>query len=168
MKSSKNSWLFNTSYFSYSYLPKLLDIGIRLNTRQNYWDDGNNADGDGWSSACSQEQGWTWTGGSATDSDTWTEKCGDGVRFNKDSNYWDDGNNVDGDGWSSLCSVESNWKCSRGNLYKISLITLTKNRYFLYHKILFWNCKFFNIICFPIKNKLISNNSFSITKLKLY
>jgi cysteine-rich repeat protein len=33
-----------------------------------------------------------------------------------DSNYWDDGNSIDGDGWSSTWAVESGWSCSGGDL----------------------------------------------------
>ena len=28
---------------------------------------------------------------------------------------WDDGNIVDGDGWSKKCAIEANWNCSGGD-----------------------------------------------------
>ncbi|CDW83584.1 UNKNOWN [Stylonychia lemnae] len=42
-----------------------------------------------------------------------TEICGDGLRFNQ--NQCDDGNLNDGDGCSSQCRVESNYKCIGGS-----------------------------------------------------
>lgn len=41
------------------------------------------------------------------------ERCGDGLNFGMLE--CDDGNNIDGDGCSSECKVEKNWKCSGGS-----------------------------------------------------
>ena len=61
------------------------------------------------------ESGWTWSGGSQTSKDTCLEIWGDGIRFNINSTYWDDGDNKNGDGCSSTCSIESGWICSGGS-----------------------------------------------------
>ncbi|CDW75881.1 UNKNOWN [Stylonychia lemnae] len=51
--------------------------------------------------------------GSGTKGQRCTEICGDGLRFNQ--NQCDDGNLNDGDGCSSQCRVESNYKCLGGS-----------------------------------------------------
>ena len=86
----------------------------RESTSAKNWDDGNNVDGDGWSSSWFRENGWTWSGGSLESQDTWTEIWGDGIRFNSNSSYWDDGNILNGDGCNYSWSVEPNWEWSRG------------------------------------------------------
>ena len=80
--------------------------GKRFNSNTTYWDDGNIESGDGWSSTWSIENGWKWSGGSKVTADNWIEIWGDGIRFNSNLTYWDDGNNEELDGWSSLCQVE--------------------------------------------------------------
>ena len=89
--------------------------GKRFNTLTTYWDDGNTASGDGCSSTCSIETGWSCTGGLSTSQDTWTEIWGDGKRFNTITAYWDDGNTASGDGCSSTCSIETGWSCTGGS-----------------------------------------------------
>ena len=89
--------------------------GRRFNSNSAYWDDGNLISSDGCSSNWIVEKGWKWSCGSSVKADTWAEVCGDGIRFNENSTYWDDGNINDGDGWSSICTLESNWKWSGGN-----------------------------------------------------
>ena len=67
-------------------------------------DDGNTLDGDGCNSTWYREPGWNWTGGSSTNKDIWRDYCGDGKNLNtSSSNYWDDGNRNDDDGWNSGC-----------------------------------------------------------------
>ena len=61
------------------------------------------------------EIGWSWSGGTLTNKDTWIEICGDGIRFNINSSYCDDGNLIDGDGCSSTWSVEQNFVCVGGS-----------------------------------------------------
>jgi cysteine-rich repeat protein len=128
-------------------------------------DDGNLIDSDGWSSTCTVEGGYTWTGGSAISADVWAnlnwgngvrdggEECddqntsngdgcssiwtveagytcsggspstqdicqeiwGDSKRFNSFATYWDDGNVVSGDGWSSTWSIEIGYSCTGGS-----------------------------------------------------
>ena len=80
------------------------------------WDDGKVNSGDGWSSTWTVESGYIWTGGSSTTKDVWTEICGDGIRFNSISTYWDDKNTINGDGWSSTCNIESGYICTGGSL----------------------------------------------------
>ena len=87
----------------------------RFNSVSTYWDDGNTVNGDGWSSTCTVETNWSWSGGSSISKDTWIELWGDGKRFNSISTYCDDGNTVNNDGWSSTCSIESGWICSGGS-----------------------------------------------------
>ena len=88
--------------------------GKKYGSLSTSWDDGNTNNGDGWSMTWSVETGWIWSGGSSTSKDTWTEICGDGKRFNIISTYWDDGNTINGDGWSSLWTKETGWTCSGG------------------------------------------------------
>ena len=67
-----------------------------------WWcDDGNFESGDGCSSICHVERGWSCTAGTTTTRSVCTEICGDGV----DLLYYpcDDGNLKSGDGCSSTC-----------------------------------------------------------------
>ena len=68
-------------------------------------DDGNKNSGDGCSSTCTVEIGWTCSGGTSTTPDFCTQICGDGETYTpKPSlNYCDDGNIISGDGCSSVC-----------------------------------------------------------------
>ena len=65
-------------------------------------DDGNNIDGDGCSSTCIIEAGWTWVGNPSV-----CFKWGDGVF--QTGEQWDDGNTLNSDGWSSTCTIESGY-----------------------------------------------------------
>ena len=80
------------------------------------WDDGNNIDGDGCSSTCIVESGWTWSGGDTTASKC-IDKWGDGVVIQSDTveGYCDDGNTNNGDGCSSSWLIETNFACSLAN-----------------------------------------------------
>ena len=98
--------------------------GIRFNTNTTYCDDGDLTVGDGWNSSWAVETGWEWSGGNSTKEDICSEICGDGKRFNSRSSYWDDANVVDGDGWSSKCKVEPQFKCSGGNSTTFDVCTL--------------------------------------------
>ena len=95
--------------------------GIKFNSAFTYWDDGNTLSGDGWSSSWGVESGWSCTGGSSTTKDVCSEICGDSKRFNSLSTYWDDGNTISGDGWSSICSKETGWSWSGGTLTTIKI-----------------------------------------------
>ena len=88
--------------------------GIEFNSISTYWDDGNTSSGDGCSSICSIESGWSWSGGSITTKNICIEICGDGIRFNTNSTYWDDGNKNNGDGCNSIWSIEVGWSCLGG------------------------------------------------------
>ena len=95
------------------------------------WDDGNTANGDGWSSSWTVETGASWYGGSITSKDTWVfcnagyyqntlsptqwiTKCGDGFRAG--SEKCDDSNTSSGDGCLGVCSsVEAGWVCTGGS-----------------------------------------------------
>ena len=53
------------------------------------------------------------TGGSSTTKDVWSSIWGDGYRVG--SEQWDDGNLVNGDGWSSNCKNEIYYFWSGGS-----------------------------------------------------
>ena len=71
---------------------------MRFNILSTYCDDQNLVDGDGCSSTCQVESGYTCTGGNTVSRDICTETCGDGIRFNTQSNYCDDQNVASNDG----------------------------------------------------------------------
>ncbi len=74
-------------------------------------DDGNTNSGDGCSSTCNSESGWSCTtpdGGKST----CTPNCGDGVLAGGE--ICDDGNTAAGDGCSPDCQVETGWECHAG------------------------------------------------------
>ena len=64
--------------------------------------------GDGCSSSCLIEPKFTCTGGTINTKDTCKTVCGDGYRL--ETEQWDDGNLVNGDGWSSNCKNEIYYK----------------------------------------------------------
>lgn len=72
-------------------------------------EDGNLAPGDGCSSTCQEECGWTCSGGSASEADLCSTSCGDGLVAGAEE--CDDGNTEDGDGCSSSCAVEEGYVC---------------------------------------------------------
>lgn len=81
-------------------------------------DDGNTNCGDGCSSICTIEPGWTCTGGCHASKDTCFDTCGDGFLLHRNSpGYCDDGNLYSGDGCSDDCQVESGWICAGGSAY---------------------------------------------------
>lgn len=69
-------------------------------------DDGNAADGDGCSTKCSVEAGWSCTGSPSTCAPT----CGNGAVDADES--CDDGNTTNGDGCSSSCQTETGFTCT--------------------------------------------------------
>jgi cysteine-rich repeat protein len=79
------------------------------------WDDGNNINGDGWSSAWAVESGWFCSGGVQSNPDIWIDIWGDGIVMAQAPTYCDDGNNIDGDGWSLTWTVEDGWTCTPGD-----------------------------------------------------
>jgi len=79
-------------------------------------DDANTKSGDGCSSICKVEKGWTCSGGNALTKDTCKEICGDGLDFFKYS--CDDGNYVNGDGCDRTCNIEAYHTCSGGTNIK--------------------------------------------------
>jgi len=83
-----------------------------------YCDDGNSRNGDGCTSTCGIEPGWTCTLGTSSTASTCSEICGDGIIFDKTNGKCDDGNVIDGDGCSSRCVTESNWSCTGGDSTK--------------------------------------------------
>ena len=89
--------------------------GKKFNSDSSYCDDENTSNNDGWSSTCSVEIGWTWSGGNSSAKDTWSEIWGDGKRFNSISTYCDDGNTTNNDGCDSSCLIESGWTWSGGH-----------------------------------------------------
>ena len=89
--------------------------GKRFTLTSTFWEDGNTTDGDGWSSTCSVESGFSWTGGSSSGPDTWSEVWGDGIRISLVTTFWDDGNKVTGDGWDSIWNIETGWSWVGGS-----------------------------------------------------
>ena len=85
------------------------------NTTEEECDDANYDDNDGCSSTCTIEAGYTWGGGSDTSRDYW-DNWGDGlVEYRATSQYCDDGNFDDNDGWDQSCNTETNWQWAGGN-----------------------------------------------------
>ena len=78
-----------------------------------YCDDENLLNGDGCSSTCHVETGFTCSGGSPTSEDVCKEICGDGKNFG--FYQCDDSNTVSGDGCSSTCGIEVHWVCTGGS-----------------------------------------------------
>ena len=83
--------------------------GKRYSTGSSKCDDGNIANGDGCSSTCTIETGFTWSGGGSLSPDICSEICGDGKRYSTGSSKCDDGNIANGDGCSSTCTIETGW-----------------------------------------------------------
>jgi len=73
-------------------------------------DDNNFTLGDGCSSTCTVESGWTCSG---TNPSTCETTCGDGLKIGTEA--CDDYNLTPGDGCSSTCTVESGWTCTGTN-----------------------------------------------------
>ncbi len=69
-------------------------------------EDGNAASGDGCSSACQVETGWSCSG----DPSVCTEICGDGLVVG--SEQCDDGGTASGDGCDASCNVETGYSCT--------------------------------------------------------
>lgn len=76
-------------------------------------DDGNILSGDGCSSTCTIETGYSCVGGGFKALDVCTETCGDGL--NLGFYACDDGNVANKDGCSSTCFVELGWECHGGS-----------------------------------------------------
>jgi MYXO-CTERM domain-containing protein len=82
------------------------DCGDGLVAPMEMCDDGNGTDGDGCSSSCEPEPGWSCLGiPSVCDG-----VCGDGVA--RGTEACDDGNLAVGDGCSAACDVETGWTCA--------------------------------------------------------
>jgi len=97
-------------------------------------DDGDTVDGDGCSSSCSVECGFTCTSAQPSVCES---SCDDGVKASSEA--CDDGNSVDGDGCSSTCSIEPGWNengimdltlklSSRSRVNQCNLLTLDLRR----------------------------------------
>ncbi|MCU0672337.1 MAG: DUF4215 domain-containing protein [Myxococcota bacterium] len=71
-------------------------------------DDGNTTAGDGCSSTCQREPGWSCTGSPST----CTFTCGNGAVDAAAGENCDDGNSTAGDGCSAVCVREQGWGCS--------------------------------------------------------
>ena len=80
------------------------------NKTKTNWDDGNSRNGDGCSSTCGVEVGWTCFGGTKTKPDQCFTVWGDNAKTPNEE--WDDGNIVPLDGWSDLCKVEDGFICN--------------------------------------------------------
>lgn len=83
--------------------------GVRENGES--CDDGNVVPGDGCSSACTVEAGWTCsTDGCSRDPEPVITVCGNGIL--EDGEDCDDGNVAPDDGCSATCTVEAGWTCT--------------------------------------------------------
>ena len=84
-------------------------------------DDQNTSNGDGWSSTCTIETGFTWSGGGVNSNDVWSTICGDGKKV-VGKEACEDGNLVNGDGCSSTWAVETGYSCSGGTISHVDTI----------------------------------------------
>ena len=95
------------------------------------WDDGNSVDFDGCTSECDildySGRFLCTTDPNKIPATFWIDNWGDGFNVNKNLNgtyvpgksgYWDDGNNKNGDGWSSKCTIEFGFIWTKGNLLR--------------------------------------------------
>ena len=73
-------------------------------------DDGNWIPGDGCSSGCRVECGYSCSGGGVAMADICETTCGDGVLAGGEE--CDDGNTEIGDGCNADCEVEAGWTCT--------------------------------------------------------
>ena len=134
---SKDTWVFCSAGFYQNTLSPtqwITKCGDGFRAGSEKCDDGNTSSGDGCLSDCSSvEAGCVCTGGSPTSKDTcikwnigfyqndvsnptlWVSKWGDGIRVNTET--WDDGNLISGDGCSSVCTIESGFAWSGGSIY---------------------------------------------------
>ena len=69
-----------------------------MKTSFGYCDDGNLVAGDGCSSTCGVEDGWTCTPGSSTTASTCSDFCGDAKKVKSETGKCDDGNTNPNDG----------------------------------------------------------------------
>ena len=83
-------------------------------------DDSNTKSGDGCSSTCIVETGFTCFGGSFSNADTCRSGCGNGVKSTSEG--CDDGNNKRGDGCDSVCNIETGYSCTTGSPSSCSTI----------------------------------------------
>lgn len=79
----------------------------------NECDDLNTEDGDGCSSTCEVESGWTCANGDTTSRSICVEDCGDGLNYGE--YFCDDGNNDVGDGCDANCDIEDGYECFGGS-----------------------------------------------------
>ena len=115
MSGSASCTAWNTGYSSNAGSAVCNPIwGDGMKQTEEGWDDGNLNDGDGWSSTCTVEDGFSCIGGSPSAKDIWGEVCGDGKVIHDTEENWDDSNLIDGDGWSSICTVERGWVWNGG------------------------------------------------------
>lgn len=74
-------------------------------------DDGNKVSGDGCTSDCKIEDGWT----CLSPGKPCVDICGDGRTMSKEPDACDDGNTMNGDGCSASCHWELYYKCTQSN-----------------------------------------------------
>jgi hypothetical protein len=124
---------YSGTNLAYPYICKeICGDGIRVGSE--IWDDSNTLDGDDWIGAwTSAESRYICVGGNSTSADTctewadgyypntnsppdvWNTKWGDGKKV-LGVESWEDGNMIDGDGWSSICLQEIDWTWFGGNI----------------------------------------------------
>ena len=65
-------------------------------------------------STCTVETGWLWENGTTSSADTCEPICGDGLHVI--SEQCDDGNIVNSDGCSDVCTIETGYEWSGGSM----------------------------------------------------
>ena len=114
-------WTILTSKGNMSYCSRVcgnskIDAGEQ-------WDDGNYNLGDGWNAQWGLESGYKWDNFS-NKSSFWYPIWGDGKRDGSPYNEeWDDGNNIDLDGWSGNWKVEKNYIWSNSSWIDVWVTT---------------------------------------------
>ena len=99
------------------------------------WDDANYTNGDGCTASCKIEFGFKCTN-YATKASTWFPNWGDMIRDTIPYvEEWDDGNNIDFDGWSKTWKVEFNYQWNNNTGVDIC-ITIYSHLTFNYEKII--------------------------------
>ncbi|HEX5062143.1 MAG TPA: DUF4215 domain-containing protein, partial [Kofleriaceae bacterium] len=106
------TWSEQTSSDCLGFSTAVLDwnvatCGDAVRTGGEACDQGDTTNGDGCSSTCDVEAGWSCT---ATNPSVCTPNCGDGIRAGAEQ--CDQGNTTNGDGCSSTCMIEPGYQCT--------------------------------------------------------
>ena len=89
-------------------------INSSLDSTVEVCDDGNNSNGDGWSSTCQEEYRWQWTVTANVWYSLWKKRCGNGLLESSQGEFWDDGNASNDDGCSNIWVKEVGYSFTGG------------------------------------------------------